>query len=97
MSRRHHAFAGKRWQAVRRFVFDRDRWRCTACGRAGRLEAHHEPPLCRAPRDPFDPAGIVTVCRSCHIAETAKGNRKPESPALADWKRVVAREMERGV
>lgn len=56
----------RRWERVRRAAFRRDKYRCRECGRAGRLEAHHEPPLERG-GDPFDLCGIVTLCRDCHI------------------------------
>ena len=67
MSRHHLRLNGRRWAKVRRAAFERDGWRCTKCGKAGRLEAHHEPPL-RAGADPYDLAGIATLCRNCHIA-----------------------------
>ena len=69
MSRHHHhtSLNARRWAAVRRAAFERDGYRCTRCGKAGRLEAHHNPPL-RAGADPYDVAGIATICRACHIA-----------------------------
>ena len=33
--------AANRWAALRRFVLDRDGWRCQRCGRYGRMEVHH--------------------------------------------------------
>ena len=66
MSRNHARLNARRWAAVRRQAFTRDKYRCTSCGNAGRLEAHHEPPL-RAGGDPYELAGIATLCRSCHI------------------------------
>ena len=66
MSRRHALLNARRWAAVRRQAFERDGWRCTACGMAGRLEGHHEPPLRRG-ADPYELAGIKTLCRDCHI------------------------------
>ena len=66
MSRHHNHLNARRWAAVRRAVFERDDYRCVECGRPGRLEAHHEPPL-RAGADPYDLAGIKTLCRRCHI------------------------------
>ena len=35
----------RRWEQVRRRVLHRDGWRCTKCGKAGKLEAHHVIPL----------------------------------------------------
>ena len=47
MSRRHTHLNARRWEAVRRTVFERDGWRCRKCGRAGRLEVDHVVPLKR--------------------------------------------------
>ena len=66
MSQHHTHLNARCWAKIRRQAFDRDGWRCTECGRPGRLEAHHEPPL-RAGADPYDLAGIRTLCRACHI------------------------------
>ena len=66
MSNQHVHINRRRWALVRRAAFERDSYRCRACGRPGRLEAHHEPPL-RDGADPYDLAGIVTMCRGCHI------------------------------
>lgn len=68
MSRNHTKLDPRRWAWVRRQAFERDGWRCTnpKCGRTGRLEAHHEPPL-RDGGDPYDLDGIKTLCRECHI------------------------------
>ena len=59
---------------------------CRECGGAGRLEAHHEPPLERG-GDPFALAGIVTLCRACHIER-----HRPDdmTPGRADWREFVA-------
>ena len=67
MSRNHSKLNARRWALARLQAFERDGWRCTSCGRAGRLEAHHEPPL-RAGADPYDLDGIMSLCRRCHIA-----------------------------
>ena len=79
-----------RWRLVRRAALARDRHRCTACGKAGRLEAHHEPPLAmRADPRPYDLDGIRTLCRSCHIRWhriERQGERKPEPEAVTAWR-----------
>ena len=81
MSENHIKLAPRRWARAKRAAHERDRWRCTACGKAGRLEAHHEPPL-REGADPFDPDGIRTLCRSCHIER-----HRPDgmTPGRAEW------------
>ena len=85
MSRQHARMDARRWARVRRAVFKRDGYRCTACGRPGRLEAHHEPPL-RDGADPYDLAGIRTLCRTCHIER-----HRPDdmTPGRADWLAMV--------
>lgn len=69
------------WERVRRRVLDRDSWRCTRCGRAGRLEVHH------ADGDPShaDLSRLATLCRTCHIAAHAR----PITPAEAAWRELV--------
>ena len=66
MSLHHLKINNRRWTALRRQVLERDGYRCRTCGRPGRLEAHHEPPL-RDGADPYDLDGLRTLCRSCHI------------------------------
>ena len=41
MSRHHTQLNARRWDAVRRAVFEGDGWCCVECGRAGRLEVDH--------------------------------------------------------
>ena len=86
MSRNHTRLDGRRWARARRAAFERDKYRCRECGGAGRLEAHHEPPL-RDGVDPCDVAGIVTMCRECHIS-----HHRPDdmTPGRADWREFVA-------
>ena len=91
MSRYHTHLNARRWAAVRRAVLARDGWRCVACGRAGRLECDHVVPLWKDPRqDPYDPNGLQSLCRSCHIAKTAAENRREPTPAERAWRELVA-------
>ena len=90
MSRRHTQMNAQRWGILRRVVFERDNWRCVECGRAGRLEADHIVRLEDDPdQDPYDPNGLRTLCRSCHIAKTARENRRPLAPAELRWRVLV--------
>ena len=90
MSRNHVSLDARRWAAVRRVVFERDDWRCVRCGRAGRLECDHVTPLEREPgQDPYDPNGLQTLCRACHLAKTTTENRRPFTPAEAAWRELV--------
>ena len=61
-------YGSPRWKRVRRAVLERDGWRCVKCGHGGRLEVHHIQPMARSTADPFDPAGLQTLCRGCHFA-----------------------------
>ena len=91
MSRHHLHLGAHRWAAVRRFVFERDGWRCVECGRAGRLECDHIVPMQREPgQNPWDINGLQTLCRSCHCLKTAAENRRPLTPAEAAWRALVA-------
>ena len=85
MSRNHNSLNSRRWAATRRAVFKRDGYRCRNCGKAGKLEAHHEPAL-RKGGDPYDPAGVLTYCRTCHIER-----HRPDfmTPGRAEWLALV--------
>ena len=86
MSRNHVSLDARRWAAVRRFVFERDYWRCTSCGKAGRLECDHILSLDDDPtQDPYAVAGCQALCRQCHIEKTAHENRREPTPAEAAW------------
>lgn len=86
MSKRHAALHQRRWALTRLKAFERDQWRCTNCGAAGRLEAHHEPPL-PAGGDPYDVDGIITLCRNCHVR---LHRAESETPGRAEWREFVA-------
>ena len=90
MSRHHTPLNRTQWTTVRRAVFERDGWRCVECGKAGRLEVDHVTPMQREPgQDPFDPNGLQTLCRSCHIEKTATENRRALTPAEIAWRDLV--------
>ena len=88
MSEAHRALDWRRWSIVRRAVFERDGYRCVACGRAGRLECDHVTPLGRG-GDPWDPNNLQTLCRSCHIEKTRGENRREPTPAEAAWDTLI--------
>ena len=85
MSREHRKLDPWLWGRARHAAFKRDGWRCTECGKAGRLEAHHEPPL-RDGGDPYDLAGIKTLCRGCHIERHREDDM---TPGRAEWLAMV--------
>ena len=75
---------------MRHFVFKRDAYRCTSCDKAGRLECDHVTPLQREPgQDPYDPNGLQTLCRRCHIAKTARENQRERTAGEAAWRELV--------
>lgn len=79
---------GRPWERVRRAAFNRDGWRCRRCGASGPLEAHHEPPLSDG-ADPYDLAGIVTLCRGCHIRRHWRDRPPRPDPMPPAWRRLV--------
>ena len=87
MSRAHARLHARRWQALRRRVFKRDEHRCVRCGKAGRLECDHIVPLDRRPgQDPYDEAGLQSLCRDCHIAKTREENTREPSASERAWR-----------
>ena len=61
----------KKWRAVRLQCFYRDKYRCTKCGKSGRLEAHHIIPLHKLNEhdgiNAYTLKNLMTLCRKCHI------------------------------
>lgn len=68
--------SSREWAAVRSFVFERDNFTCSYCGkRGGRLECDHIQPVSKGGDDSL--GNLTTACRPCN---RAKGARTPE-----DW------------
>ena len=63
------------WARVRKQVFERDGYRCTSCGKAGRLECHHRVSLWKGGAR-YDLTNLETLCSRCHLAVTAEQNSK---------------------
>ena len=83
MSVKHHAYNQRRWRVIRRRVFECDGYKCRNCGKRGsRFECHHEPPE-KADTDPYNPAHILTYCRTCHIERHR--TRKPANTEVQAW------------
>ena len=58
------------------------------------MEVDHILPLFRVPhQDPYDPANLQALCRTCHIAKTRRENRRPLTPAEQAWRELVSREI----
>ena len=84
MSAHHAALNSRRWADARGKALDRDGWRCTRCGKAARLEAHHNQALV-AGGAPYDLRNLRTLCRGCHIEH----HRKPVPPECQAWRDLV--------
>ena len=82
-SRHHKAISNRFWAGLRRQAFDRDGWRCQACGGAGALEAHHVVELAQGGTN--DLGNLRTLCRGCHIA----AHKRTQSAGQAQWERMV--------
>ena len=75
----------KRWARARQAAFARDMHRCTRCGSAGALEAHHKTPLEKG-GDQYELDNLLTLCRDCHIRE-----HNPRDPETDRWKEHLAK------
>ena len=89
---RHHpaCYSSRRWRRLRDWVFTRDRWRCRACGKAGRLECDHVRPIQQGGAQ-WDAANLQALCRGCHFAKTYR-ERHPagEHPDIRAWRALTA-------
>lgn len=92
MSLHHLKLDNRRWQLLRLRIFQRDRWRCRACGRAGRLECDHVVPVQRG-GDPWVESNLQCLCRRCHIEKTRAENRRERTPAERAWDAMVAESL----
>ena len=90
--KRRKDLAGNRWERIRRRILERDRWRCTDCGRAGRLEIHHEISPLENPALAHDPGNLRTLCVDCHL--NLHGRKAPDPEVLA-WQEFVRLENHR--
>ena len=77
-------YATKEWKSLRLEIIKRDRYRCQSCKRrGGMLEVHHKVRITES-RHWFDPEGLETLCRSCHLRVSSKENT---TDPLADQRR----------
>lgn len=84
------ALRRKEWQAVRHAVLERDGWKCRQCGARKRLEVHHTKPVRDFPELAFVQAHCVTLCTTCHTAETNKELGHVPDPKRQAWRVAVA-------
>ena len=86
---RHHTFLDRRrWELTRLRVFEAAGWRCSRCGRAGRLECDHKVPLDKG-GDPWAMENLQALCIGCHREKTRAENELPD-PARDRWRTLVA-------
>ena len=57
----------KRWWQARAAALKRDGYRCTKCGRVGKLEVHHKVKLADD-GERFALWNLRTLCVSCHLS-----------------------------
>ena len=57
----------KGWSRFRRYILDRDGWRCAACSRPGKLEVSHIVAVHVDPSRELDPDNVRVLCRACHL------------------------------
>lgn len=78
IGRRRHT-GDRAWRALRRKVLERDGWRCTKCGRAGKLEVDHRVPVHEGGADTMQ--NCRALCRTCHIDR----HRRQPTETEAEW------------
>ena len=95
MSRKHRfIYNSSRWRMLRIRVFQRDDYRCCSCGKPGPFECDHIVPLHKNPKqDPYDPDGLQTLCRGCHIEKTRQENQREFTPGELAWGDLVSEMM----
>ena len=59
-------YGSKRWRRLRVTALDRDRWRCSSCGRAGALEIHHKTAVAKGGAI-WALDNLEAKCRGCHF------------------------------
>ena len=83
-------YRSKRWERTKKAVKKRDKFRCTECGLAGKLEVHHKKMAKHRPDLFFCLDNLATLCRSCHIKTTKKERFKELSPEVQAWRVFVS-------
>lgn len=71
----------RRWETVRRRALEAAGYRCTSCGKAGRLECHHVVPVHQDHSLIYELSNVRPLCYQCHKAVHAK----PVDPDVAAW------------
>ena len=69
-------------------ALDRDGWRCTKCGKRGRLEVDHKTRMGDGGAA-YDLGNLQTLCRPCHFAKTFAENGGNVDPERDAWKAEI--------
>ena len=85
----HRKLNPRRWTATKRQVLERDGFRCTECGKAGRLEVHHVRPLAWGEANQYALSNLQALCKAHHIA----AHRRKVTPQEAAWWELVRQQV----
>ena len=88
MSRHHRRVHWRAWAKLRRFVLERDRYRCRICGLPSKLECDHIVPLEKGGAA-LDPDNCQAICTPCHIAKTLRENGIVRDPEVLKWRAFI--------
>jgi hypothetical protein len=56
-----------KYQKWRKFVLERDNYKCTNCGAVEKLEVHHIKHFAKSESEQTDVNNGITLCKKCHI------------------------------
>ena len=88
LSKLHKRINRKDWERVRRFVLDRDSWRCQVCHKAGMLEVDHILGL-EYGGDEVNPANLQTLCVRCHLNKGREEKREHRPHWQQAWDELL--------
>lgn len=79
LNRALNAGRSRKWclRLWRRFILERDGWKCLMCSARDRLVAHHIFRRAVFPQAQFQTGNGVTLCRGCHCVVHEVWNRRP--------------------
>ena len=90
MSKNHVKLDQKRWEYVRKQVFERDGYKCRSCGKHGWLECDHVVPL-KNGGDPWNMDNLQTLDKHCHVKKTREENSPfLRNPVTKRWRVLVS-------
>ena len=73
------------WTRFRRYILERDGWRCVECGKPGKLEVSHIVAVVDRPDLELVESNVRALCRACHLAVDAK----PIPPEVKAWRELM--------